>query len=186
MAAAVLVLAAAVVFAAEPVPHAALLNGDFAAGLDSGWTRQFKDVAGYHEFKPLEAGGVRVAMVQCGYARLVQEVSVASLDQDLSARVRFHAEANKPGYSSLAALTCRYLDATGKELGLTRYLVRAGAAAPKSTTTAHYVTVKPDTWQDLKVNLAAEVAGHLSGVPAGKVKRLRLEFESYNSGTSSC
>ncbi len=173
-------------WAAPLKAHPALRNPDFRPPLDSGWAKEVSNLAGWHRIKQLKDTGVTVSKTQCGYARLSQVVTLPNLDQQLSSRLKLHAEANKMGYHSYAALTAAYLDSTGRELGFTRYAVLAGDAWHKDTRTEHYVRLSPDAWTDVTLNLKDELGKHLSGVASGRVRALRITLDSFASGTSAC
>ena len=175
-----------------PVPVAAmtagglLANGDFALPLDSGWTASNRDLVGYHALAPMEDGGVQVRKVQCGYARLSQEVAVEDVALALSARLKLRASAETPGYYAYGALALEYLGPDGAALADTRYLLLAGDAPVPDGGAHHVIPVPGDTWVDIDTDLAAELRDNLPGVDAGRVSAIRVVLESFGSGTSAC
>ncbi len=173
--------------AQEPtVPSSAVVNGDFAQPLDSGWTRTSRDLVGYHAFAPIKDGGMKVRKVQCGFARLTQDIPLATADVVLEVPVRLRASANVPGYHAYAALVVEYVDSQGTTLGETRYVTFSGRKPPAGTDVRHVVEVAPDGWQPVELDVAAELSDNLPGIPAADVAGLRIVFDAFGSGTTAC
>lgn len=176
-----------VTLALAAVPANLIDNSDFSRPLNEGWQTGSQDYAGYHVIDTLPDGGVMVSKSMCGFARLYQELALPSLDQVLTARVRFGATVNTPGYYSHGALVLQYLDAEGQVLGETRYSYTAGSSGIASTDNRHVVAVnKSGAWLDQSLTLRQELAKHLPGVVAGDVTALRVVLEAFASGTSAC
>jgi hypothetical protein len=181
-----LLLAVAAAAGAIPV-HDAWQNAEFALPLDSGWTALHNDIVGTHVLHILKSGGVRVGKTMCGRAALVQEVKLPSTAFAFTTRAKFSAEATKPEYYSYSAVVLAYEDKTGRELGQTRIQYGTDEAPAQSGPTLHVIPV-PDsaTWTDYTVNIADELKKNLKGIAPSKVARLRVAFEAFNSGETSC
>lgn len=183
-----LLLVAANIVQAGPWPSSNLLaNGAFAAPLDSGWTRNFVNHAGSHAFRPLKDGGIKVTKTQCGTATLSQDVILPDTRFVFTTRAMLAAEANRANYNSFAAVVLGYQDKDGKSLGETRIIFTANAAAPPNTPTRHVIMVaKANSWTDYAINLTDELRTNLKGIVPARVRRLRISYEAYGSGTGAC
>lgn len=171
----------------SPLPaNPELLNGEFSADPDSGWTSYRRDFAGSSEIKPLPDGGIAVRKVMCGYARLVQRVELSDLDRVFTTSIRTRARVNSPGYHSYAALVLGWLDADGNHLGETRWYTRSGRYAPR-VDGSHHATELPASpgWHDVELDIAGELRGFAGFTPAS-VRGMTITYEAFASGTSAC
>ncbi|MBN2537116.1 hypothetical protein JXB37_02435 [candidate division WOR-3 bacterium] len=188
-----LTLALAFVFCAgparadSPLPaNPELLNGDFTAGPDSGWTLARRDFAGSSEIKPLPDGGITARKVMCGYARLAQRVDLPDLRRLFTTSIRTRASVNSPGYHGYAALVLGWLDADGNLLGETRWYTRSGRYAPRANGN-HRATELPTSsgWHDIELDIADELRKFTGFTPAS-VRGMTIAYEAFGSGTSAC
>lgn len=165
----------------------ALANGDFSKPLSRGWAIIANDLAGDHDITTTPESDAVIVKQMCGNAALVQDVMLKSVDMVFSTRVRLRADATKPTYYSAASVLLGFLDSDGKQLGETRVYSAAGTPPWKASNTLHLVVVA-DTgkWQDYSLNLGEELSTNLKGVDAAKVKRLRVNLESFCSGKDAC
>jgi hypothetical protein len=181
-------LALAVAPVTRPGPAVdSLQNSRLAANLAPAWTLTSEDLVGSGDIELLKDGGVHLTKEMCGHRTLTQNVNLTKTGLVFSTRAKFSAQATKPDYYSYAAAVLTYLDAAGKSLGSTTIGFATAAAGWKNSATAHYIkAAKQDTYADYSLNLSEELASNLKGIDPAKVKRLRVQFTAYCSGTDAC
>jgi hypothetical protein len=92
-----------------------------------------------------------------------------------------------PGYYAYSAIRLEFLDSAGVVLGETRLVRTAGAAPWKNSGRLHLLPVtRPDAWLNLSLDIADELKSHLPGVDRTRVRRMRLGFEAFGSGSDAC
>jgi hypothetical protein len=163
-----------------------LVNGDFSQPLAAGWKAESQDFVGYHQVDNLKDGGVRVRKTMCGFARMKQDIELENTNTEFSTRANFTAMANRFGFHAYSALALGYLDKDGNVLGETRFYTISGQKGKPSSGSYRFVPVEPGKWMDLSLNIREEIRAHLPEVIPARVTGLRVTFEAFGSGTSSC
>ncbi len=190
---AVLIVTAILVLACDPGVQAKqpvydrLLNGDFTAPLDSGWSRDNRDFAGSSEIKLLRDGGVTLRKVQCGWTRLGQRFLLPDRNVTFRTNARLRASVNRSGYYATASVIIEYLDADEQPLGETWFQAVAGRGPSPNTATRHFIPVSTTGgWQELELDIADELRRNLPGVKPAKVAALHVMLKAYGSNTRTC
>jgi hypothetical protein len=167
-------------------PGTDLINGSFEQPLNTGWRmanggdpssatiERRRDLG-----QPDTGWAVRVAQEGQGHARLVQTVSIS----DEAYAFGFTARLSISGSLScipIAAVLLRYLDEAGDGLGSTRWYRAAPDCDWTGSDTCHLIPVAQNApWTGYQLNLPDELAAHLPGVAAGRVRRVAVELAAF-------
>jgi hypothetical protein len=168
-----------------------LVNGGFEQGMATGWTDTVYSLAGTAQFEctdtlgqPVPGLAVRVRKDLASFASLEQTVPVPDVNLTLSFDGRFRIAGGSSTCWPVAALVVRYLDASGIELGSTKFCLHNEFMTWGNSDTAHIIEVTlPELWGRYELNLARELADNLPGVTPAGIARVRLQIYAFDNGT---
>jgi hypothetical protein len=186
----VIVMSLLIGFALPAVAQELLVNGDFEQDLGVGWKDTVYSLTGSWLFERSDTLGqssgnaVRVEKSLASYAALTQQVMVPNQHLVLSFDARFRIGGGSSTCWPVASAIVRYLDATGTELGNSKFILHNEYCTWANCDTAHLIEVEnPDVWANHQLDIAQEIASNLPGVNAASVAQVRLEIHAYDNGT---
>ena len=176
---------------AVPAMGNLLTNGDFEQPLTVGWTSNTSNTAGSYSFdrcdslgQPTPGYAARTYKFLAEYASLSQTVDIPNADLDFGFEGRLRIHGGSSTCWPAGAFVVSYLDATGRELGSTEFVLRNEFCSWIGSDTLHFIDVSmPGKWVTYDLNIAQEISDNLPGVNAGDVSKVRVQSYSYNNGT---
>ena len=167
-----------------------LVNGDFEQDLSVGWQDTVNSLTGSWLFERSDTLGQssgfagRIEKSLAAFAALTQQVMVPNQHVLLSFDARFRIGGGSNTCWPVASVIVRYLDATGTELGNTKFILHNEFCTWANSDTAHLIEIEnPDAWANHQLDIAQEIYGNLPGVNAWNVAQVRLEIHAYDNGT---
>jgi hypothetical protein len=168
-----------------------LVNGDFEQSLDVGWTDTIVSSAGLGTIErsdtlgqPTPGNAVRVYKYLAQFSSLSQTVDVPSTDVSLTFDARFRIGGGSSTCWPVASFWVRYIDASGVELGNTRYYLHDQYATwAKSDTVSLFQVTDTGVWRNYSLNIAQELNTNLPGVNPSNVAKLCVDIFAYDNGT---
>jgi hypothetical protein len=168
-----------------------LVNGDFEQPLDVGWTDTAKVEVGTYLFERADTFGqpapgyaAKAYKMLARYASLYQTVDVADVDLALSFDARLKIGGGSSTCWPVASVWVRYADASGLELGNTRFYLHDQYATWAKSDTVSLIDVSDTTgaWHNYALDLRQELT-HLPGINAEAVKKITIDLYAYDNGT---
>lgn len=180
-------LCAALLISSTALAGNLLVNGDFSQPLDSGWTVYSTGDNGIASIAAVDEPYGFVTQTMKGRVSMYQVIPIEDLNAELSFSGRFHAEATKEGYGSLAKVAVVYCDADTETLGKTVFGRATGTAELVSDKTQHSIVARADKkWADYRLNISKELSTNLAGIDASKVRFLRIGLIVDNGELAGC
>ena len=168
-----------------------LVNGDFEQPLDVGWTDTAKVEVGTFLFERADTFGqptpgyaAKAYKMLARYASLYQTVDVPNVDLTLSFDARLKIGGGSSTCWPVASVWVRYADASGLELGNTRFYLHDQYATWAKSDTVSLIDVSDTTgaWHNYSLDLRQELT-HLPGINAEAVEKIAIDLYAYDNGT---
>lgn len=166
-------------------------NGGFEDPFEGSWDTLVRSNLGNWNFsrwdtmgQPTPGFAARAYKYLQYSASLLQVVDVPDVNQVLSFDARFRMGGGSSTCWPTAAFVVRYLDASGGELGNTKYYKHDQYNNWTNNDTAHLIDVSAaEGWNHYQLDIAQELAENLPGVNAAMVGKVQVELYPYDHGT---
>ena len=189
----ILLVSAFLLMLAGPVTASEyIVNGDFEQTLDVGWTDTTLNSAGSYAFERADTFGqptpgyaAKAYKMLAKFASLRQTVDVPSVDLTLSFDGRLKMGGGSSTCWPVASFWVRYADASGVELGNTRFCRSSVYSTWASSDTVHLIEITDTTgaWNNYSLNLREEIVANLPGVNPDNVAKVTVDLFAFDNGT---